>query len=336
MKKSRLFLLLALFALAFGLCGCAAEEEAAQQAQGKTFVFGDTTFNAENGEPDINPHRDNSGWACIRYGVGETLFRFTDEMQLEPWLAETIAQEDALTWRITLREGIRFSSGRALDAQAAKECLDALVQTHARAAGDLHIAAITAEGQTLTIRTEIPVPALPNFLADSYACIIDMDAGVGEDGVVVGTGPYKAVALVTDSRLELAPNSDYWNGTPKLDHITVRTISDGDTLTMALRSGEIDAAYGMPYVSYPLFENGDYRFTSCATSRTFFAAMNFDSPVTSDPAVRQAIALGIDKEGFAEALMAGNGEAAAGAFPANFSFGGDAVQAESYDPAAAA
>lgn len=127
MKKSRLFLLLALFALAFGLCGCAAEEEAAQQAQGKTFVFGDTTFNAENGEPDINPHRDNSGWACIRYGVGETLFRFTDEMQLEPWLAETIAQEDALTWRITLREGIRFSSGRALDAQAAKECLDALV-----------------------------------------------------------------------------------------------------------------------------------------------------------------------------------------------------------------
>ena len=70
MKKSRLFLLLALFALALGLCGCAAEEEATQQTQGKTFVFGDTTFNAENGEPDINPHRDNSGWACIRYGVG--------------------------------------------------------------------------------------------------------------------------------------------------------------------------------------------------------------------------------------------------------------------------
>ena len=279
MKKSRLFLLLALFALALGLCGCAAEEEATQQTQGKTFVFGDTTFNAENGEPDINPHRDNSGWACIRYGVGETLFRFTDEMQLEPWLAETIAQEDALTWRITLREGIYFSSGRALDAQAAKgvsrrACAG---RTHALP-GDLHIAAITAEGQTLTIRTGIPVPALPNFLADPYACIIDMDAGVGEDGVAIGTGPYKAVALVTDSRLELAPNSDYWNGTPKLDHITVRTISDGDTLTMALRSGEIDAAYGMPYVSYPLFENGDYRFTSCATSRTFFCGDEFRQP----------------------------------------------------------
>ena len=46
------------------------------------------------------------------------------------------------------------------DAAAVKECLDALVSTHVRAAGDLHIEEITAEGQTLTIRTEIPVPAL--------------------------------------------------------------------------------------------------------------------------------------------------------------------------------
>ena len=37
----------------------------------KTFVFGDTTFNAENEEADINPQNTYAGWACIRYGVGE-------------------------------------------------------------------------------------------------------------------------------------------------------------------------------------------------------------------------------------------------------------------------
>ena len=62
-------------------------------------------------------------------------------------------------------------------------------------------------------------------------------------------------------------------------------------------SREIDAAYGMPYASYPLFENEDYTFSSCATSRAFFAHMNFASPVIQDAAVR-AIAMGIDKEGF--------------------------------------
>ena len=98
-------------------------------------------------------------------------------------------------------------------------------------------------------------------------------------------------------------NENYWNGDPKIDQITVRTISDGDTLTMALQSGEIDAAYGLPYASYPLFENEAYAFSSCATSRAFFLWMNFESPMTRDPAVRRAIAMGIDKEGFVNTLL---------------------------------
>ena len=142
------------------------------EAGEKTLVLGDTTFNAENGEPDINPHNDNSGWACIRYGVGETLFRFTDSMETEPWLAESYEMVDELTWRITLRDGVTFTSGRAMDAEAVKECLEALVSDHARAAGDLHVDAITAEGMVVTIKTEVPVPALIHYLADPYACIL--------------------------------------------------------------------------------------------------------------------------------------------------------------------
>ena len=88
----------------------------------------------------------------------------------------------------------------------------------------------------------------------------------------------------------------------------------------------------MPQVSYPLFENEDYTFTSTATSRAFYAWMNFESPLVQDPTVRRAIAMGIDKEGFVTTLLAGNGEPAAGAFPASFPFGGDRVTAEPYDP----
>ena len=107
-----------------------------------------------------------------------------------------------------------------------------------------------------------------------------------------------------------------------MDEITVRTISDGDTLAMALQAGEINAAYGMAYASYPLFENDDFTFTSTATSRAFYAWMNFESPVTSDPAVRKAIAMGIDKESFVSVLLKGYGYPAVGVFPDTFSFGG--------------
>ncbi len=337
MRKKTGILLLALCCLTAALSGCGGQKEnegqnGAEETAVKEFVMGDTTFNAENGEADINPHHDSGGWPCIRYGVGETLFRFSDEMELEPWLAESYETVDELTWVITLRDDVYFTSGRHMDGEAVKECLEHLTENHVRAAGNLSMGEITAEGQQVTIRTETPVPALMNYLADPYGCIIDMEAGVTEDGIVTGTGPYQAVALETDTRLELVKNPEYWNGEPKIDKITVRTISDGDTLTMALQGGEIDAAYGMPYASYPLFENEDYTFSSCATSRVFFGAMNFESPVTSDPAVRQAIAMGIDKESFVKTLLDGNGYPAVGVFPDSFTFGGSAVSTETYDP----
>ncbi len=339
-NKARIAIFMILCLLALSLAGCGGQggqegtdvQGEGEQASVKRFVFGDTTFNAENGEADINPHRDSGGWACIRYGVGETLFQFSDSMEIEPWLAESYENTDELTWVITLRDDVYFTSGRHMDAEAVKECLEHLVENHERAAGDLHIAEITAEGQQLTIRTETAVPALMNYLADPYGCVIDMEAGITEEGIVQGTGPYQAVSLETDTRLELVKNENYWNGEPKIDEITVRTISDGDTLTMALQSGEIDAAYGMPYASYPLFENDQYTFSSCATSRVFFGTMNFESEITKDPAVRKAIAMGIDKDSFVETLLGGNGYPAAGVFPDSFSFGGDAVTAETYDP----
>lgn len=312
--------------------GTAANAENKESTEKKTFVFGDTTFNAENEEPDVNPHNAYAGWACIRYGVGETLFHYSDSMEIEPWLAKSYENVDELTWKITLQDGVKFTSGRVMDGEAVKECLEHLIEVHERAKGDLMIDTITADGQTVTIKTTEPKPTLLNYLSDPYGCIIDMEAGITEDGIVSATGPYKVVSLKTNEKVELVKNEDYWNGDPGFDEITVRTISDGDTLTMALQAGEIDAAYGMPYASYPLFENDDYTFSSCATSRAFFAHMNFESPVIQDAAVRKAIAMGIDKNGFVDTLLSGNGYAAVGVYPDSFSFGGDAVRTESYDP----
>ena len=68
-----------------------------------------------------------------------------------------------------------------------------------------------------------------NYLSEPYGCIIDMDEGVSDDGIVVGTGPYVATELVTDDHLNLVKNENYWDGDVNMDEITVRTISDGDT-----------------------------------------------------------------------------------------------------------
>lgn len=296
----------------------------------KTMVIGDTTFNSENWEETVNPHETYNGWACIRYGVGETLVHYTDTMELEPWLAESWENDGDCTWTITLRDDVTFSSGRKMDGEAVRQCLMHLLKTHDRAPSDMRITDIQADGQVLTITTAEPNPALMNELGDPYGCIIDVDASDFEEGIVAGTGPYIVKELITDDHLTLTKNENYWNGSPKLDELTILTISNGDTLAAALQSGDIDAAYGMAYESYPNFENESYQFSSIQTSRAFFCSMNMTSPVLRDDAVRKAIAMGIDKEGFVTALLDGHGMAANGAFPDGF--GGEHVKSEAYDP----
>ena len=110
-------------------------------------------------------------------------------------------------------------------------------------------------------------------------------------------------------------------------------LSNGDTLSAALQAGDIDAAYGMAYEAYPNFENDNYQFSSIQTSRAFFGSMNMTSSIIQDPAVRKAIAMGIDKQGFVSALLDGHGVPGNGAFPDGFAtFGGENVTTESYDP----
>lgn len=308
----------------------------AQADSRKTMVIGDTTFNSENWEETVDPHRTYNGWACIRYGIGETLVHYTDTMELEPWLATSWENDGNCTWTITLQDDVTFSSGRKMDGACVKQCLEHLLEVHDRAPSDTKIVDIQADGQVLTLTTSEPNPALMNYLGDPYGCIIDVDASDFDTGIVAGTGPYVVKELVTDDHLTLVPNVNYWNGTPKLDELTIRTLSNGDTLSAALQAGDIDAAYGMAYEAYPNFEMGGYQFSAIQTSRAFFGCMNMQSPVIQDAAVRKAIAMGIDKESFVAVLLDGHGAPAKGAFPDGFSsFGGEHVTTETYDPEAA-
>lgn len=301
----------------------------------KTFVYGTTGYSEEMGDAGLNPHDNYSGWSALRYGVGETLFKYNDNMEVEPWLATDYEFVDDTTVKITLRDGVKFSSGRTMDAQAVKECLENLVKVHDRAPSDMKIDYIDADGLTLTIYTTEPCPAIINYLGDPYGAIIDMEYGVqGEGGNanVAGTGPYIA-EKVTHTQIDLVKNENYWGGDVKVDKVTVKSFSDGSALTAALQTGDIQGTYGLQYDNYALFDgNPEYTINSCATSRCFFGQFNFESEIMQDQNIRKAIEMGIDKEGFCSVIMEGRGLPAKAAFPDSFSYGNEAVETVSYDP----
>ena len=118
-----------------------------------------------------------------------------------------------------MNDGVVFSMGVSGDGQAVRK-LESLVENHERAAGDLCIDSIEADGNVVTIKTTEPKPALINYLSDPYGCIIDVQAGITDNGIVIGTGPYVATDLVTDDHLTLVKNENYWNGDVNVDEIT--------------------------------------------------------------------------------------------------------------------
>ena len=196
----------------------------------------------------------------------------------------------------------------------------------------LKIASITADGQDIIIKSQEKVPALLNYLSDPYGAIIDMQYGITADNNVAGTGPFVATK-VSDKQIELVKNPNYWNGNVAMDKVIITEVIDGDTLTMALQTGEFDAVQGLPYANLDLFQNNpDYHVSSIATSRCFFAQINYNNPILQDYNIRKAIAMSLDKQGFTHNLLQDNGSIAIGAFPDNFTFGGDKLQTVNYNP----
>jgi len=328
MKRSCIMLTLVLIISMLAGCG---KTSSKTETKEKVFNYGTMAYGVAMGNAGLNPHDGYSGWSAVRYGVGETLFKFNESMELEPWLAKDYTQVDEYTIKINLRDDVLFSNGNKMTGEAVKACLENLIAVHDRAPKDLQIKSITAEGQSVTIVSKIKVPGLVNYLCDPYGAIIDMKADVSKDKNLVGTGPYVATK-VTDTEINLEANKKYWNGVPKVDKVNVKSITDGDTLTMALQSGEIDAAQGLPYASLKLFNNDNkYTISSTNTSRVYQAALNYKSEIIQDNAVRKAMAMCMDKQGFTSVLLQGNGACAVGPFPDNFKFGGSAVKDTAYD-----
>lgn len=319
--------LAALLSIGLLMSGCGSDQPSSTSSSEKSFTYGTVAYGVAMENAGTDPHESYSGWSTLRYGIGETLFKFNQAMELEPWIASDFDQLDDFTVKINIKDNVVFSNGKKVTGEAVKKCLERLISTHDRAPSDLKIESIEAEGQSVTIRAREKTPALLNYLSDPYGCIIDVEAGVN-DKIAVGTGPYRA-EKVSDTQIDLVRNENYWGETkPKLDRITVKSITDGDTLTMAMQNGELDAVQGLPYSSLELFKNDPSRFklSQSDTSRVYQIAFNFKTPELNDLNVRRAISMSIDKKNFTDVLLSGNGTPAVGPFPSNLTFGDQTVK----------
>lgn len=322
MKRKVLIVLLSLLLTVTVLAGCG-NSETGSEAE-KHLVWGET-----QAVTSLDPAVDWQGWFTVRYAISETLFKLDMELVPQPWLAESYENVDANTWKITIKDKVTFSNGNPLTAEMVVKNLKRVGSSNKRAAA-FGKAAYVVEGNVITITTASPFPTLINELCDPYASIIDLDATEDLDKAPIGTGPYVVTDFVEKTTIDLKANKNYWDGTPNIDMVQVKFVTDTDTLAMALQSGEVDVAMNLTSDSREIFEsNSDFKIEEVSTSRAYFLYYNLQT--VADQAVRQAISMAIDKEGMAEFLFDGSITPAVGAFPNDLAYGGNHLKGVTFN-----
>lgn len=351
MKKEIVSVMMAacLFASLATGCGTANESEtssksgseaasvtsASEEAAGAVSKSGETTTDGERadlvlgattgffGAESLDVAYNWDGWIMSIYGISENLYRLDENIEPQPWIAESVETPDENTWVFTIRDGVTFSNGKTVDAKAVKACFERTYEKNERADSTLKIKSMEADGMKFTIVTPEPNSTLLNDLCDPLLGIYDATEEPDEELGVSCTGPYVATSFTAMTDVKMRANENYWGGAPKADTVELKIIDDQDALDMALANGEIDLiAQETANGASKFTDTSKYTTDTVTTTRANFLSFNLKTEGLDDLAVRQAINYCIDREGYADVVYQGFATPCYGIYPDNLAFGG--------------
>ena len=277
----------------------------------------------------MNPWED--GFWMQEFGQAELLMQFREDGQHHPWLLSELDNPEPNRWVMSLREGITFQNGKAVDAAAVLAAIEAAIAHSPSAQGSVPDgAAFSVTGPLeLTVTTTAPWPELPGVLADeSVFLILDVEAvtAAGEDwaqlvGAGIYTGPY-AVTALDDARMEAVAYPGYWQGTPALPGLTLSFVPDANARILAVQNDEADIALYPPLAARPAVDAtpGVHFNIGALSTGGFTGYMNVARGPLSDVAVRKAVRRAVDYREIAEDVFRGGLAQATSLYAANLPF----------------
>lgn len=301
-------------------------------------------FGCYNYSDSLDPATNvNASWCGVRYGITECLFRFDEQVVAQPWLCDTYqVSEDSRTWTLHIREGVSFSNGNPVTASAVKASLERLyAETDPDQGGtgnsnpEIYLTWESLEADdaagTVTIVCSSPTGNLPGILAYPYFAVIDVTEAPES---IIGTGPYRLESKQAGVSLEMVRNEYYWNGEVPYDSVTILSLEDSSTKSMALQSGDVDVVENITTASdlEKLSQDDTYYVATAAGVRTGNSYLNFHGVLGND-ALRQAILMALDSETMCETTVAGMYTAGISVLPSSLAYHYDQLtNPYPYDP----
>lgn len=259
-----------------------------------------------------------TGWG--RYGsplFHSTLFRRDTELNIVNDLATGYEiSNNGLVWTVALREDVKFSDGMPLTAED-------VVYTYMTVANsgsviDLNVLdkAEAINPNTVSFTLKQPQSTFINILLATG--IVPKHAhGEAYAEKPIGSGPFKFLQWDKGQQLIVETNPEYYGEKPFFNKITFLFLRE-DLAYAAAKTGSVDiasiphtfgkqAVEGMKLEALVSVDNRGIMFPFVASGEKTSNGAAIGNDVTSDPAIRRAINIAVDRRALVEGVLEGFG-----------------------------
>jgi peptide/nickel transport system substrate-binding protein len=263
----------------------------------------------------------DAGGLCLLAQTGEFLiFDNNMALRLQPMLATSWTPTKAgKVWTFKLRSGVKFHDGSPLTADDVvytfQQLADPKNASNALStfAGVLKPSGVVkVDAATVAFHLEAANGNFPYLVSsDNYnAIIVPKGTDFAKWGkTMIGTGPFKLQSYTQNVGATFTANPQYWGGAPNLSSTTFSFYASQQPQILALQGGTVDVIVQfVAQGAQSLLSNSQYSIIKLQSTIHRELSMRNDQAPFTDPRVRQAIALSLDRPGMVTALLAGDGQ----------------------------
>lgn len=340
-----------------GLCALTAcgGQDASQMEEGRTDVE-QTVGRTDGGQEEpvtlvygsgdytrINPALDEHGEINLLLFDGLTSHNGKNEVA--PGLAKSWEfDETACTYTFHLEEGVVWHDGEPFTAEDVKFTIEAVMDPenaseNAPNFADVEEITVTDE-HTVSFRLSAPNVAFLDYMT---MAVLPEHLLAGEDmqtsdffRAPVGTGPYKLESWDVGQAIVLTKNEDYFKGTPHIDQVIFKIVSDDNAKTLQMAAGELDLALLPPKAARSFADREGYVCYDMKTADYRGILFNFNNPFWQENRdIIPAVCHAIDRQAIIDAVLLGQGVPAYGPLQRNI-YNKKDVERYEYSPEKAA
>lgn len=252
--------------------------------------------------------------------IQSTLTVTTKDLNIDYDLATGMkASEDGMTWTVTIRDDVQFTDGEKLTAADVAFTYNTLRDTSSVNDFTMLERAEAVDDTTVVFHMAHPYSIWPYTMA--IVGIVPehaYTAGYGENPI--GSGRYVLKQWDKGQQVILEANPDYYGEAPKMKRVTILFMEE-DAAFAAVQAGQVDVAYtaasysdqtvsGYQLLSFETVDNRGFNLPAIASGTVDADGNPLGNDLTSDPLVRRAINIAIDRNAMIEHVLNGYGSPA--------------------------